>query len=185
MTNYTNYRVTLTNGQINKLKSAHKNGTDVTIRISKKGDGNINLPLTQTQINKMKKATSGLELCLSKSQLSHMEKHGGFLPLLLAAIPAILGAAGGLAGGITSAVNSSKQTSELVRHNKAIEDIAKGSGMLSDAAAPIPVVGKTLSAALKKIGLGGCAKNLRGAVWGNGLYLEREGTGLFLARQGE
>ena len=39
-----------------------------------------------------------------------------------------------------------------------------------------------LSNALKKIGLGGCVKDLKdlkGVVWGNGLYLEREGNGLF------
>ena len=182
---YTNYGVTLTNGQIKKFKSALDIGTDVTIRISKKNlSGNIMLPLTQTQINQIKISASGVELCLSKAQLEYMKKNGGFLPLLLAAIPAIAAAA----GGITSIVNSTKQTSEIARHNKAIEDMAKqqlGSGMLSDAAAPIPVVGKLLSNALKKFGLGGCVKNLKGAVWGNGLYLQREGSGLFLARQGD
>ena len=119
-----------------------------------------------------------------------MEKHGGFLPLL-ALLPAALGAIGGLAGGITSAVNSSKQTAEQVRHNKQIEDLAKsqlssGSGIISNAVAPIPIIGKQLSAALQKIGLGKCrcVKNLKGVSWGNGLYLERQGEGLFLGRPG-
>ena len=50
---------------------------------------------------------------------------------------------------------------------------------------PIPIAGKMLSDELKKFGLGGSSKNLKGAVWGNGLYLERKGSGLFLARQGD
>jgi hypothetical protein len=186
MTNYTPYGVTLTEGQIQKIKSAHDNDREITIRISKKNlSGNMNIPLTQTQINKIKKSKSGVDLCLSKAQLKHMNKNGGFLPLLAALIPAALGAVGGLAGGISSAVNSSKQTSEMARHNRAIEDIAKGSGMLSDAAAPIPIAGKILSNALKKLGLGGCVKNLKGAAWGTGLYLQREGSGVFKKPQGE
>ena len=186
MTNYTNNGVTLTNGQIKKIKHAADKDCDVTIRISKKNlVGKSMLPLTETQINRIKKAKQGIELKLSKQQLSHMKKTGGFLPLLAALIPAAIGAIGGLAGGISSAVNSSKQTSELTRHNKAMEDIAKGSGIISSKVEPIPVVGKTLSNALKKIGLGGCVDGLKGAVWGNGLYLEREGDGLFLDRQRE
>ena len=82
----------------------------------------------------------------------------------------------------------------MIRHNKAQEDLLKsqlnvglntGSGIISDTVAPIPLVGKKLSAALQKLGLGNCpCKGLKGAKWGNGLYLEREGNGLFLARQG-
>src|SRR5438132_1657508 len=121
MTNYTPSGVTLTKVQKLKLKSAHDNDRGVTLRISKKNlSGSNKLPLTQTQINKIKKASSGVELCLSKAQLKYMKKTGGFLPLLLAAIPAIAAAA----GGITSIVNSTKQTSEIARHHKAIEDMA-------------------------------------------------------------
>ena len=164
MTNYTSYGVTLTKGQMQKIKSAHDNDREVTIRISKKNfSGSTKLPLTQTQINKIKKATSGVEICLSKAQLKHMKKNGGFLPLLLAAIPAIAAAA----GGIANIVNSTKQTSEITRHNKAIEDMTKqklGTGLPSDFVAPIPIIGKILSSQLKKFGLGGCVKNLKGAV---------------------
>ena len=192
MAEYTNFGVTLSKNQIRKLKSAHDKDIEVTIRIAKKNlSGNMNIPLTATQINKIRKAKSGVQLRLSKSQLSHLEKHGGFLPLL-ALLPAVLGALGGvagIAGGVSSAVNSSKQTSEMARHNKAIEDLAKqqlGSGIISDAVTPIPLVGKKLSDALKKMGLGDCCvKNLKGASYGGGLYLEREGSGLFLAREGE
>jgi hypothetical protein len=105
---------------------------------------------------------------------------------VLALIPAIAAAAAGvgrLAGGISSAVNSTRQTNEQVRHNKEVEK-QLGSGLLGDAAAPIPIAGKMLSNMLKKFGLGGCVKNLKAASWGNGLYLERGGNGLFLERQG-
>lgn len=186
MTIYTKFGVTLSEGQIKKIKRAIDRDTDVTILILKKNLlGNNFLPLTPTQINKIKKASSGVELCLSKAQLKYMKKKGGFLPLLLAAIPAAIGAIGGLAGGISSAVNSTRQTNEQKRHNQELENIAKGSGLPSDLVAPIPIIGKVLSNQLKKFGLGGCVKNLKGASWGNGLYLEREGNGLFLARQGE
>ena len=145
MAKYIPYGVKLTKGQIQKLKSAHDNDRDVTLRISKKDlQGPNILPLTQTQINKIRKATSGVELCLSKSQLQHMEKHGGFLPLLATLIPAAISAIGGLAGGISSAVNSTRQTNEQMRHNKEVEKQI-GSGILSDLAAPIPIAGKMLS----------------------------------------
>ena len=186
MSRYTSYGVTLTKGQCQKIKRAYDNNRDVTIRISKKYlSGDTKLPLTETQINQIRKTTSGIELTLSKAQLKYMGKNGGFLPLLLAAIPAAIGAIGGLAGGITSAVNSTRQTNEQKRHNLAVESMAKGSGILSDAATRIPIVGKTLSNVLKKIGLGGSVKNLKGEIWGKGLYLERQGSGLFLARQGK
>ena len=191
MANYTNYGVTLSANQIQNLNKARNSNSDVTLRISKVNlTGKHSLPLTDTQLNKIKKAKNGVQITLSQSQLSHMEKHGGFLPLL-ALLPAALGAIGRLEGGITSAVNSSKQTAEQVRHNKQIEDLAKsqlssGSGIISNAVAPIPIIGKQLSTALQKIGLGKCrcVKNLKGVTWGNGLYLERQGEGLFLGRPG-
>ena len=67
------------------------------------------LPLTETQINKIKRAENGMQLKLSLSQLNHMEKNGGCLPLI-PIIAAVLGAAGAAAGGISNAVNASKQT---------------------------------------------------------------------------
>src|SRR5271156_1051827 len=73
------------------------------MRLSKNSlHGDHKLPLTQRQINRIQKAKSGINLLLSVSQLQHLEKTGGFIPLL-ALLPAIfggLGAAGGLAGGI-------------------------------------------------------------------------------------
>jgi hypothetical protein len=174
---YTSYGVTLTVGQIRKIKKSHDNGLDVTIKIPKGNlNGNDKIYLTETQINKIKKAASGVQLKLSKSQLDYMEKAGGFLPLL-AAIPAIIAAVGGLAGGVASAVNSSRQTNEQKRHNQEVEKIARGG---------------SLKSILTKLGLdkpdsnkivkGRCV-NCSGFTMkkiGNGLYLEPQGKGLFL-----
>ena len=191
---YINHGVTLTKGQVAKMKHALDKDCEVTIKISKNNlVGDNKLPLTKTQFNKITKSKTGVELTLSKTQLKHMEKTGGFLPLL-AAIPAIIGALGGLAGGITSAVNSSKQTAEQARHNREMEkinNVTKEGGFLSNQVAttncfgskPTSMNGRSLSNTLSKYGLGGNTKGLRGAVWGNGLYLERKGSGLFLERQ--
>ena len=165
MTEYTKFGVTLSQYQIRKIKSAYKKDISVIIRISKKNlSGKTLLALTETQINKIKKSKTGVQLCLSKEQLNHMktdyltvsEKTGGFLPLLLAAIPAIaaaVGGVGGLTAGISSAVNSTRLTNDQIRHNKTTEDIAKqqlGSGIISDTVASIPLVGKKLSRCIEE-----------------------------------
>ena len=62
--------------------------------------GEHKLPLTQTQINRINKATTGIDLKLSKAQIKHLEKTGGLLHLF-ALIPLIfggLGVAGSVAG---------------------------------------------------------------------------------------
>ena len=173
-TKYTSYGVTLTSGQIRKIKNAHNKRLGVTVKIPKGNlSGNDKLYLTESQINKIKKADHSVELRLSKSQLNHMEKVGGFLPLL-AAIPAILGAMGGLAGGITSAVNSTRQTSEQKRHNQELENIARGGSLKS--------ILTKLGVDSNEITKGGCI-NCDGFYMkkiGNGLYLEPQGSGLFL-----
>src|SRR6476469_11140480 len=54
-----------------------------------------------------------------ETQLNHMEKTGGFIPLLtlIPIIASALGAAGGLAGGISRVVSDSKSNYEQARHN--------------------------------------------------------------------
>lgn len=186
-TKYINYGVTLSNNQIRSFKKARDKNRGLVVRLARNSlSGTMNLPLTVTQINKIKKSKNGVQLKLSKSQIRHMEKTGGFLPLL-ALLPAILGAAGGLTAGIASAVNSTKQVTEQKRHNMNLEKLAataQGSGVLSNAVEPVPIIGSKLAASLRKIGLGKncCVRGLRGCKWGNGVYLEREGTGLFLER---
>ena len=57
MTDYHNFGVTLTKFQAMKIHNALSKDGSVTIRLSKGNlHGNINLPLTQTQINKIKKS---------------------------------------------------------------------------------------------------------------------------------
>ena len=78
MTEYHQYGVTLSEGQAKKICNAHKKGTGVIIRLAKLNlQGDHKLPLTQTQINKIKKAKNGVQLNLSETQLKHMEKNGG------------------------------------------------------------------------------------------------------------
>src|SRR5260221_11616675 len=105
MTEYQEYGVNLSIEQIKKIKPVYNKGTNVTIRVSKENiRGDHKLTLTKTQINKIKKAKNGIQLNLSETQLKHMGKTGGFLPLLtlIPIIASALGAAGGLAGGISS-----------------------------------------------------------------------------------
>ena len=199
MTEYHQYGVNLSKGQAKKICNAHKKGTGVTIRLTKLNlQGDHKLPLTQTQINKIKKAKNGVQLNLSETQLKHLkmvEKNGGFIPLLslIPIIASALGAAGGVAGGIASAVSAGKSNAEQARHNRAVEEQLKaGSGVVSDTVGKIPILGTILAPLLQKLGLGieDCNKIKNGGCvcrdgykikqHGRGLYLEPEGSGLFL-----
>jgi hypothetical protein len=193
MTDYHNFGVTLTKLQAKKIHDALNKDESVTIRISKDNlKGNINLPLTQTQINKIKKSKKGIQLKLSKSQIEHMEKTGGFLPLI-PLIAGILGGVGGLTGGIASAVSAAKSNAEQKRHNEAIEQQLKsGNGVVSDFVGKVPVFGSFLQPILQKIGLGIkdinkikkgkciCKDGLLYQPTENGLFLQHEGSGSFL-----
>ena len=90
MTQYNMLNVKLSNSQLNKLKSAIKNGTEVTLNLSLNvvGDSNygINFPhkvlLTNTQVSKLQKAfsnNSSANIELSKMQLHKTGQSGGFL----------------------------------------------------------------------------------------------------------
>ena len=95
MSQYNSLNVKLSNSQLNKLKSAIKNETDVVLRISsnmigKSGD-NTNFPhelllLTNRQVANLRKAfakNTSTDIKLSKTQLSKMIQSGGFLGRLL------------------------------------------------------------------------------------------------------
>src|SRR5271156_1798849 len=109
MTEYHMYGLNLSKEQIEKIALAANKRREVKIRLSKNNlHGDHKLPLTQRQINRIKKSKTGIDLLLSVSQLQHLEKAGGFIPFL-ALLPAIfggLGATGGFVGGIASAVSS-------------------------------------------------------------------------------
>ena len=83
MTQYNSLHVKLSNSQLNKLKSAIKNGTDVVLRLSLNMVGNsndeINFPhkllLTNRQILSLRKAFANhtsVDIELPKTQLTKM-----------------------------------------------------------------------------------------------------------------
>ena len=97
MTKYNRVNVKLSNSQLNKLKSAIKNETDVVIRLSPNtiGDSNdkTNFPhellLTGRQDSSTRKAfsnNSSVYIKFSKTQLSKMIHSGGFRGKLLGSL---------------------------------------------------------------------------------------------------
>ena len=103
MTQYNSLNVELSNSQLNKLKSAIKNETEVFLRLSSNmigdSDDKINFPhellLTNRQVANLRKAFANYlstDIKLSKAQLSKMIQPGGFLgrplgPLLKTGLP--------------------------------------------------------------------------------------------------
>ena len=103
MTQYNSLNVKLSNSQLNKLKSAIKNETEVFLRLSSNmigdSDDKINFPhellLTNRQVANLRKAFANYlstDIKLSKAQLSKMIQPGGFLgrplgPLLKTGLP--------------------------------------------------------------------------------------------------
>ena len=83
MINYQEARVKLTNTQLNKLKSAAKNRTGATLRLSKKKFGDEELPhelfLTTGQTTKLRNAFANnrsTDIKLSRSQISKIIQSG-------------------------------------------------------------------------------------------------------------
>ena len=105
MTQYNSLNVKLSNSQLNKLKSAVKNETDVVLRLSSNMVGNsgdnTNFPhellLTDRQVANIRKAFANnlpTDIKFSKAQLSKMIQSVGFLgkllgPLLRTGLPLI------------------------------------------------------------------------------------------------
>ena len=92
MTQYNSLNVTLSNSQLNKLKSAIKIKSEVVLRLSSNmiGDDETNFPhkllLTNRQVSNLRKAFANhlsADIKLSKTQLSKMIQSGGFLGRLL------------------------------------------------------------------------------------------------------
>ena len=101
MTQHNSLHVKLSNSQLDKLKSAIKNGTDVILKLSSNmigdSDNEANFPhkllLTNRQVANIRKAfvnRTSTDIKLSKAQLTKMQK-GGFLrflaPLLKSGLP--------------------------------------------------------------------------------------------------
>ena len=94
MAQYDNLNVKLSNSQLNKLKCATKNKTEVVLRLLSNMIGNFDdkinflheLSLTNRQVANLRKAftnNSSTDIKLSKTQLSKMIQSGGFLGRLL------------------------------------------------------------------------------------------------------
>ena len=88
MTQYNSLNIKLSNSQLNKLKSAIKNESEVVLRLSSNmiGDDETNFPhkllLTNRQVSNLRKAFanhSSADIKLSKTQFSKMIQSGGFL----------------------------------------------------------------------------------------------------------
>ena len=103
MTQCNSLNVNLSSSQLNKLKSAIKNETEVVLRLSSSmiGDNETNFPhillLTNRQVTNLCKAftnKSSTDIKSSKTQLSKMIQSGGFIgrllgPLLKTELPLI------------------------------------------------------------------------------------------------
>ena len=101
MTQYNSLNVKLSNSQLNKLKSAMKNETEVVLRLSSNmiDDDETNIPykllLTNRQVASLRKAFANnlsTDIKLSKIQISEMIQSGVFLgrlrrPLLKTGLP--------------------------------------------------------------------------------------------------
>ena len=90
MTQYNSLNIKLSNSQLNKLKSAIKNETEVVLRLSSNMIGNSddetnfshNFLLTNRQVANLRKASTNYlstDIKLSKTQLSKMIQSGRFL----------------------------------------------------------------------------------------------------------
>jgi hypothetical protein len=200
MSKYEMYGLSLSDAQTQKIRKASDKIASVTIRLSKNNlSGSYELPLTQTQINRIRKTETGLDLTLSCAQMKqlnkeHKKKTGGLIPLLslIPIIAGVLGAAGGVSGGIASAVSAAKNAkaadtaqTELERHNREIEkQMKEGSGVIGDVIGKAPKIGKYLKPLLEKLGLGvsDCDKVISGGCvkCGEGLFLRPFGSGIFL-----
>ena len=84
MNTYHLHKVNLSEGQRSKLLTAHRNKSEITIRLSNSDlTGNDSLMLTQRQINKLNKAKKlgvGLDLNISKTQIRNVMRVGHGAP---------------------------------------------------------------------------------------------------------
>src|SRR4051812_46189475 len=108
---YEIHKFHLTDSQLNKVKNAIINNKPISITIKNKNfHGNIMLPLTKVEEEKVDEGFDSVTISLSKKKIKFIkeEKSGGFLPLLalLLAIFGGLAAAGSVAAGAASTAKS-------------------------------------------------------------------------------
>ena len=151
MARYNSLNVKLSISQLNKLKSAKKNGTDVILRLSSNmisnSDDEANFPhkllLTNRQVANIRKVFdnhTSTHIKFSKAQLTKMQK-GGFLrflaPLLKSGLPllkslikpfGILGltaAASATDAAINKKILGSRNHTALIIYNDDMQDLLK------------------------------------------------------------
>ena len=133
MTQYNSLKVKLSNSQLNKLKSAIKNKSDVVLRLSSNTVGNsgdnTNFPhellLTNRQVVNIRKAFANHLSTGSKAQLSKIIQSGGFLgkllsPLLKTGLPLIKSVIKSLAesGLMPLGLTASASAADAGKHKK-------------------------------------------------------------------
>ena len=123
MTQYNSLNVKLSNSQLNKLKSAIKNETEVVLRLSSNmiGDDETNFPhkllLTNRQVSNLRKTFANYlsaDIKLSETQLSQMIQSGGFLRINCGYI---LGS-----GNTTTLIISNNEIEDIFKIVKSLED---------------------------------------------------------------
>ena len=172
MTQYNSLNVKLLNSQLNKVKSAIKNETDVVLRISSSMVGNSNdntnfphkLLLTNRQVTNIRKAFSNnlsTDVKFSKTQLLKMMQSGGFLGNLLSKLAGSLmkvamplaknvlaplgltAAMSAIDGSIKKKIHGSGTTT-LIISNDEMDDIIKNIGALENSGVLLEGVTKTI-----------------------------------------
>ncbi len=148
---YTNVKLSVSEGQKDKIKKAFESGTGVSLRFTYEDLSNESqyvLALTKSQINKITKAYengTGVTIKMSKAQLQYnMKVEGGFLPavlgflastvapfLLKTALPALAtGALSGLAStGVSKAMGNTGGAIYIKRGGIAAKITSTGKGL--------------------------------------------------------
>ena len=185
MTQYNSLNVKLANSQLNKLKSAIKNETDVILRLSSNMIGNsddeTNFPhkllLTNREVVNIRNAFANhtsTDIKLSKAQLTKMQK-GRFLrflpPLLKSGLPLLKSvikpfAMLGLTAVTDAAINKKilgSGTTTLIISNNEMNDILKIVKSLEDSGVLLKGVSETIKNEAKEQ-KGGFLSMLLGAL---------------------
>ena len=179
MTQHNSLNVKLSNSQLNKLKSAIKDKTEVVLILSSNmiGGNETNFPhkllLTNRQVANLRKAFANylsIDTKLSKTQLSKMIQSGGFLgrllsPLLKTGLPLIKNVIKPLAKsvlillGLTAAASAADAgihkkilgsgNTTLIISNNEIEDIIKIVKSLEDSGLLLKGVTETVQNEVK------------------------------------
>ena len=147
MTQYNTTNVKLSNSQLNMLKSAIKNGTEVTLNLSSNSIGNYNdktnfphkLLLTDVQLSEIRKAFangSSANIKFSKTHLSKIVQSGGFIPFEIffrrvRIIKKIINETDKLSKKVTlkDIIKTSTDTKRFIKKLKNASDKALGTGI--------------------------------------------------------